>query len=59
MLLWRVLKKGGGVCRTDLNADSRLIVLVGRENLGLLDGDVCVSFNDLGHHTTSGLNTHG
>ena len=41
----------------DLNKDTGLVVREGREDLGLLGGDGGVSGNELGHHTTSSLNT--
>jgi hypothetical protein len=41
----------------DLDKDTRLVVGEGREDLGLLGGDGGVTGDELGHHTTSGLNT--
>ena len=43
----------------DLDQDTRLVVREGRENLGLLGGNGGVARNELGHHATSGLDTHG
>jgi hypothetical protein len=36
-----------------------LVVLIGGESLGLLGWDSGVSVNDVGHNSTSGLDTHG
>ncbi|KUI67228.1 NAD-specific glutamate dehydrogenase [Cytospora mali] len=41
----------------DLDEDTRLVVGEGREDLGLLGGNGGVARDELGHHTTSGLNT--
>uniref|UniRef100_A0A7S3NEG7 NAD-specific glutamate dehydrogenase n=1 Tax=Aureoumbra lagunensis TaxID=44058 RepID=A0A7S3NEG7_9STRA len=41
----------------DLDKHTRLVVGEGREDLRLLGGDGSVSGDELGHHTTSGLNT--
>lgn len=43
----------------DLDKDTRLVVGEGGEDLGLLGGDGGVAGNELGHHTPSGLDTHG
>mmetsp|Transcript_16360 Transcript_16360/g.25919 ORF Transcript_16360/g.25919 Transcript_16360/m.25919 type:complete len:300 (+) Transcript_16360:176-1075(+) len=37
----------------------RLVVLVGREGLGLLGWDHSVTLNKLGHYTTNSFDTHG
>mmetsp|Transcript_7601 Transcript_7601/g.19690 ORF Transcript_7601/g.19690 Transcript_7601/m.19690 type:complete len:201 (-) Transcript_7601:866-1468(-) len=42
-----------------LDADHLLVILVGREHLGLLGGDDRVAGNKLGHDATDGLNTEG
>ena len=41
----------------DLDKDTRLVVGEGREDLRLLGGDGGVTGDELGHHTTSGLDT--
>ena len=41
----------------DLDQDTRLVVREGREDLGLLGGDGGVAGDELGHHTTSSLDT--
>lgn len=41
----------------DLDKDTRLVVGEGREDLGLLGGNGGVAGDELGHHTTSGLDT--
>lgn len=43
----------------DLDQDTGLVVREGREDLGLLGGDGGVAGNELGHHTTSSLDTGG
>ena len=43
----------------DLDQDTRLVVREGGEDLGLLGGDGGVAGNELGHHTTSSLDTNG
>jgi len=47
----------GTLALEDLNVHCRLVVLVSREDLGLLRGDHSVATNELGHHTTDGLDT--
>lgn len=42
-----------------LDKDTGLVVGEGREDLGLLGGDGGVAGNELGHHTTSSLDTQG
>jgi len=42
----------------DLDVDSRLVVLVGGESLGLLGWDGGVSVNDVSHNSSSSLDTH-
>jgi hypothetical protein len=43
----------------DLDQDTGLVVREGREDLGLLGGDGGVAGDELGHHTTSSLDTGG
>jgi len=43
----------------DLDVDSRLVVLIGGESLGLLGWDGSVSVNDVSHDSTGGLDSHG
>lgn len=43
----------------DLDKHTRLVVGEGREDLRLLGGNGGVAGNELGHHTTSGLDTEG
>ncbi|KAF7456319.1 NAD-specific glutamate dehydrogenase [Cryptosporidium felis] len=43
----------------NLDEHGRLIVLVGAEHLALLGGNYGVPGNELGHHTSNGLNTQG
>mmetsp|Transcript_49221 Transcript_49221/g.88481 ORF Transcript_49221/g.88481 Transcript_49221/m.88481 type:complete len:258 (+) Transcript_49221:138-911(+) len=43
----------------DLDQHSWLIVCIGREGLRLLRGDGRVPLDQLGHHTTGGLQAHG
>merc|ERR1719235_2848400 len=47
----------GSLTLKDLDVHSRLVVLVRREDLGLLRGDHRVATDELGHHATDGLNT--
>jgi len=41
----------------DLDHHTRLVISVGGEDLVLLGGDGCVSVDEVGHDTTSSLNT--
>ena len=43
----------------DLDGDSLLVISVGGEDLGLLGWDLVVSWDDLGHDSTDGLDTEG
>jgi hypothetical protein len=43
----------------DLDVDSRLVVLIGSESLGLLSWDGGVSVDDVSHNSSSSLDTHG
>ena len=42
-----------------LNGDSRLVIRVSCEGLGLLGWDGGVSLDEGGHHTSGGLDAHG
>jgi hypothetical protein len=47
----------GTLTLEDLDQDDGLVVSGGRENLGLLGGDGSATLDQVGHDTTSGLNT--
>merc|ERR1712212_788879 len=47
----------GSLTLVHLNGNSRLVVRVGGEGLGLLGGDGGVPLDQAGHHTSSSLNT--
>ncbi|KAF6742039.1 NAD-specific glutamate dehydrogenase-domain-containing protein [Ephemerocybe angulata] len=54
-----VVLGAGALTLVDLDKDTRLVVGVGREDLGLLGGDGGVALDEGGHDATSGLNTEG
>ena len=50
---------GGHLTLIDLDGHGGLLVLVGREGLGLLSGDDGVTGDQLGHNASDGLDTQG
>ena len=49
----------GALTLEDLDKDDGLVIGGGREDLGLLGGDSGTTLDEVGHNTTSGLNTKG